>query len=223
MNRERLIEAVKTIPAKAEYAPFAARLRQAAAGHPTVERLLGEAPRVAAPLSDTVPALMQVADELLAGRDRLLEAGRGLRLSISSTEPRSPVLPPAVPAAAAAVPATLGPDAEALGVSLRAVAEIAAPLVDSLSDLSHVTTPLLDKLRRLDAPAPEPKPAAHAKDGVAQWSGDILKAVRDLKEAVAHAPRPTGEEERRLWENVRQLQMEIVNLQGALLSPPKPL
>src|SRR5258706_3543419 len=50
MNRERLIEAVKSIPAKAEYAPFAARLRQAAMGHPNVERLLDEAPRVAAPL-----------------------------------------------------------------------------------------------------------------------------------------------------------------------------
>ena len=74
------------------------------------------------------------------------------------------------------------------------------------------------------APKAEPKlPSAAPRDGLAQWSADILKAVRDLREAAQHAPRPAGDEERRLWENVRQLQMEIVNLQGTLLSPPKPL
>src|SRR5216684_1098243 len=54
MNRDRLIEAVKTIPAKAEYAPFSARLREAAARHPDLERLLAEAPRLTAPLSESV-------------------------------------------------------------------------------------------------------------------------------------------------------------------------
>lgn len=224
MNRERLIESIKTIPAKAEYAPFAARLRQAAVDNPDLERLLSEAPRLTAPLSDSVPTLMQIADDLLAGRDRLLEAGRGLRLSTA--------LPPtpkseeweAATAVIAKVEALL-PALQAGAVhaktdeaSLHALAEIATPLVDTLSDLAHLAGPLTEKLRQLEPAVPAVPPDG---DGVAQRAADVLKAMRELKDAVARQPGLAGDEGKLLWECVRQIQTESVNLQGSLLSPPK--
>jgi hypothetical protein len=346
MTRERLLDVVKTIPAKAEYAPFAARLREMASKHAEVEAVIRQAPReLAAPLSDSVPVLMQIAADLLQGRDRLLEAGSGLRLVTSgasapdaAVEPPPPAPPGAVHVAtpivlpaqldpsalqalnqvAAVVPSlaeavrqlgelssglrrtgeqiaplapavaatpkaddwertlaplremsfvapalqavlermealegklsaqtvkpsdgsaagALGPEAEAVAASLRGVHDVAGPLVDSLSDLAHLTAPLAEKLRALAAapmpaaapaaaaepPAPAVKPSAASTDGLAEWANDILRAVKDLKSAIAHAPRAEGEGERRLWESVRRLQTEIVNLQGALLSPPK--
>jgi hypothetical protein len=338
LSRGRLLDAVKTIPAKAEYAPFASRLRDLASRHPDIDALLHQAPReLSAPLSDSVPVLMQIAADLQNGRDRLLEAGSGLRLVTALAPPAvpapspAPVVPPPVvtpivlpaqldPAAlkalsevAAAVPAlaeavrqlgelssglrktgeqiaplapamaatpkaedwertlaslrelafiapelqvavermealesrlaaqvakgmvspetaetsgvaALGPEAEAIAASLRGVADIAGPLVDSLSDLAHLTAPLAEKLRALEAPAAAPPPPvvrASATDDMAEWANDILRAVKDLKNAIAHGPRTGGEPERRLWESVRRLQAEVVNLQGTLLSPPK--
>jgi hypothetical protein len=135
-------------------------------------------------------------------------------------------------------PGALGHEAEVVAASLRGVHDVAGPLVDSLSDLAHLTGPLAEKLRALAAaptpaaPAPAPtdlepppspavKASATSTEGLAEWANDILRAVKDLKSAIAHAPRAEGEGERRLWESVRRLQTEIVNLQGALLSPPK--
>jgi hypothetical protein len=337
LSRGRLLDAVKTIPAKAEYAPFASRLRDLASKHPDVDALLHQAPReLSAPLSDSVPVLMQIAADLQNGRDRLLEAGSGLRLVTTLAPPAAPAPTPLVPApvvtpivlpaqldpaalkalneVAAAVPslaeavrqlgelssglrkigeqmaplapaiaatpkaedwertlaplrelafiapalqvavermealesriaaqmskgtasaeaaeasgvAALGPEAEAIAASLRGVADIAGPLVDSLSDLAHLTAPLAEKLRALESPpgAALPPSAAHTSstDGMAEWANDILRAVKDLKNAIAHGPRTGGEPERRLWESVRRLQAEVVNLQGTLLSPPK--
>jgi len=64
--------------------------------------------------------------------------------------------------------------------------------------------------------------ASHATgEGRAEWAQDILRAVRELRHAVMHGPKATGDADRRLWESVRQLQTEVVNLQGNLLSPPK--
>jgi hypothetical protein len=325
LSRTRLLDAVKTIPAKAEYAPFAARLRDAAAAHPDIEALIRQAPRdLAAPLSDSVPVLMQIATDLQNGRDRLLEAGSGLRI-VTRPAPAPPVpeagtavplpTPIVIPAqldpaaqkaiaeVAAAAPAladalrqagalssavaaapkaedwertlgplremsfvapaleavldrmeslerklsehmakappadphgeapliasTLGPEVEALSASLRGVQEVAAPLVDALTDLAHLTAPLTEKLKALAPPAPDPAPAASSvrasassPDGMAEWANDILRAVKELKSAIGHGPRG-GEGERKLWEAVRRLQNEIVNLQGTLLSPPK--
>jgi hypothetical protein len=214
-SRERLLREVKNLPPASRYGPYVDRLRAAAAVQPDLEALLAEAPKLAAPLADTVDVLRQVARDLETGRDRLLETGGG----------SGPVgEEPASPQQVEKLLASLREIAAGTEVSLRAVSEIATPLVDSLSDLSQLTAPLAEKLRSLTE-KPAAPPAARrppeANENAADWAGDILRAVRELKQAVMEKSSPGGEYQQRLWENVRQLQVEIVNLQGAIIGPTK--
>src|SRR5262245_8625555 len=217
-SRDRLLGIIQSIPSPAHYAPYADRLRAAAAVQPDLEALLVQAPKLSAPLADSIDMLRHVAKDLEAGRDRLLEAGTG---GADSGGAGPPALNTVEAEKALAGLREIASGAE---VSLRAVAEIAVPLVDSLSDLSQLTGPLAEKLRGLtERPAPPadahrpPETSANAAD----WAVDILRAVRELRHAVQEKPSPGGEHQQRLWESVRQLQVEIVNLQGALLGPSK--
>jgi hypothetical protein len=204
--------------------------------------------------------LAQIADELHAGRDRLLEAGRGLRShpdaasqvdktlaslreiasglaatvsplthSVAHLEAFIPTLSQAARDLGSRLesPAvkSMAAETEAAAASLRALGDLAAPLVDSLSDLSQQAIPLADRLKRAAAPvaaapvAAAPPPGSSA--GAADWASDILRSVRDLSEVVKRQSPLGGPEGQKLWDSVRQIQVEIVNLQGALLAPAK--
>jgi hypothetical protein len=245
-SHSRLMDAVKTIPAKAEYGPLAARLRQAAAAHPEVEAILRQAVReLAAPLANCVPVMMQTAADLQQARNRLLETGSGLRLVANGGAPTAAPSASATPALQAALErmealegrlaahtAAVGTisaataEAQAAAASLRGVQAVAAPLVDTLSDLAHLVAPLSEKLRVLaEAPAAATPPVAAARagtlEGLADWANDIARSVAELRDGLAHISPTGGDPDRRLWENVRRLQTEVVNLQATLLSMPK--
>jgi hypothetical protein len=220
-SRDRLLSEIKNIPAATHYTPYVERLRAAAAVQPDLEALLAQAPKLAAPLVDSIEALQQIAKDLAAGRERLLEASAGQGAAAGGDVPR-----PVDTSEIEKVLASLRDIASGAEVSLRAVSEIATPLVDSLSDLSQLTSPLAEKLRGIaEKPAGPSEPAMprppEANENAADWAGDILRAVRELRQAVLEKSSPAGEYQQRLWENVRLLQVEIVNLQGALLGPAK--
>jgi hypothetical protein len=236
MSHARLMDAVKTVPARAEYGPLAARLRQAAAAHPEVEAILRQAVReLAAPLADCVPVMMQTAADLQQARNRLLETGSGLRLVANGGASSAPPAASAAPAlqavlermealearlaahtAQAGTIAEATAEAQAAAASLRGVQAVAAPLVDALSDLAHLVEPLSEKLRAVGN-----APRAGTLQELADWASDIAGSVAALKDGLAHVPPTGGDPEKRLWENVRRLQTEVVNLQATLLSTPK--
>jgi hypothetical protein len=219
MNRERLLHAVQTIPGKEQYAPYVDRLRAAAQGNPELKALVDQAPKVVVPLRDALPVLAQIADELQAGRDRLLEAGRGLRTHPDAgTQVEKTLL--GLREIASQLAATVSPLTQSVA-HLDAFIPTLSPLVDSLSDLSEKAGPLAERLKGSAAAAPAAVPPAGSSSGAAEWASDILRSVRDLAEAVKHQPPPAGADGKRLWDSVRQIQVEIVNLQGALLAPAK--
>jgi hypothetical protein len=305
-SRDRLVQSLAALPGGDDYAPYAERLRQAAEANPTLKELLRQSPKLSTPLGEAVRELRQIAEDLRSGRERLLEAGRGLRLA---------TLPVARAAEADAAPASLAPqleaaiarlhemmaavapmgqalqslprpeewarvttpmvelanampvlaqsvakletlapalaesartlssplqtpalkavsaEAEAITASLRAVGDLATPLVDALSDLAQEAMPLTERLRGLAVPRPEPgaepgvapAPVSGSSDDVADWAADILRAVRELSQSVKHGAASTPEQGKKLWDSIRQIQVEVVNLQGALLAPSKKL
>jgi hypothetical protein len=246
-SRERIAQALKTLPAAADYAPHSERLRAAMSLHAELAAVVAETPRLAVPLREAMQGLASVAEDLGSARERLDEAARILALD-------APVAPvqavnqtlaslramaeahaerafehaaeaegqraPAVAESQAV--AALHAEIDALSTSLRAVADLAAPLVDTLSDLSHGA----DRLRAEPAvpvvPPPAPARAAAAGQGdVGDWAADILRSLRELSKAVASGPASSPGQEQRLWESVRDLHLEVVNLKGALLSPTR--
>jgi hypothetical protein len=249
-SRERLEGALAALPVDADYADYAARLRTAAEPHAELTAVLAQAPKLSLPLREAMEGLAAVAADLGLARDRLNEAGRALSVDATVTpieaihqtlaslrelaDVKAASTASAAFVAAAqtagtesetvveepALVAALHPELEALTASLRAIADLAAPLVDSLSDLSHLTEQLKAVSPPLaSAPAPTPVPAGHGDVG--DWAGDILRAVRELAEAVATEPPADAAQEQRLWESVRDLHLEVVNLKGALLSPTR--
>ena len=244
-GRERLAEALKVLPAEADYAPYAERLRAAMSLHAELASVAAQAPRLAVPLRDAWQGVAQVERDLASACERLDEATRILALD-AAVAPVNAVQQtlaslramaeahaerafehaaesegkgqPAVADSPAV--AALHAEIEALTTSLRAVADLATPLVDTLSDLSHRTDRLRGDEPQTSAPVP-PAPAPGRPQEIGDWAADILRGLRELAKVVASGPAATTAQEQRLWESVRDLHLEVVNLKGALLSPTR--
>jgi hypothetical protein len=242
-SRERIAQTLSTLPAGTDYAPYAERLRAAMGLHAELAAVVAESPKLAVPLREGLQGLAQVAAELGDARERLEEATRILALDAAvapvqavnqtlqslramaeahaerafehAAESEGKGQPSVADSSAVAA---LHAEIEALSTSLRAVADLATPLVDTLSDLSHAT----DRLRgETPAPAPPSTTAPRGQAEIGDWAADILRALRELARTVANGPAAAPDQEQRLWESVRDLHLEVVNLKGALLSPTR--
>jgi len=215
-SRERLVESLSALPGEAEYGTYVARLRAAAAAHPELRALVAQAPKLAAPTREGLEGIAQVAEDLKNARERVHDA----RLALGAESQAGSM---------SAIRETLATlrdmlEAEAHGraelaeltTSLRAVAAMTTPLVDSLSDLSQTA----EILRMLPGAAPTAPPADGHRD-LGDRAADMLRAVRELAAAVTREHPSSPAQEQRLWESVRDLHLEVVHLKGILLAPTR--
>jgi hypothetical protein len=217
-SRERLVESLALVPGQAEYAAYVTRLRAAAAAHPELKAIVDQAPRLGTPLREGLQGIAQVAADLKGAGERVHDA----RLALgASGAPGFEEVNQALQTLRDMLETQANGRAELaeLSTSLRAVAEMTTPLVDSLSDLSH-TAEILRSLPGAVAGAAGATPADGNSD-VGDWAANILRGVRELAAAIGQGQGASPAQEQRLWESVRDLHLEVVHLKGILLAPAR--